>query len=164
VSLGIEIVKARPADTDKASAIMNEVAGWLAARGETLWFPEELTPERLLPSIEAEELHLVLMDGEPAGTVIFQLSDRIYWPDMPEGDAAYIHKVILKRSSAGSGISRQIIQWARDKAKDLGMKYLRLDTEAARPKLCALYESAGFTRHSERQVGRHYVVRYEMRL
>jgi hypothetical protein len=44
------------------------------------------------------------------------------------------------------------------------MKFLRLDTEASRAKLCALYESEGFTRHSERQVGRHYVVRYEMRV
>jgi GNAT superfamily N-acetyltransferase len=164
MSSEIEIVKALPVDADKASAIMNEAAGWLAGRGETLWFAEELTPERLMPSIHAGELYLVVMDGEPAGTVIFQLSDKIFWPDMPEGDSAYIHKVILKRSAAGRGIGRRIIEWARKKAKDLGMKFLRLDTEAARPKLCALYESAGFARHSERQVGRHYVVRYEMSL
>jgi len=160
----IEMVKAMPADVHRASAIMNEAAGWLSGMGETLWFPEELTPERLMPSIEVGELHLILMNGKAVGTVIFQLSDRLYWPDMPEGDAAYIHKIILMRSLAGRGISRHIIEWARNKAKGLGMSYLRLDTEAARPKLCALYESAGFARHSERQVGRHYVVRYEMRL
>jgi GNAT superfamily N-acetyltransferase len=83
---------------------------------------------------------------------------------MPEGDAAYIHKITLKRSAAGRGLGRQIIDWAREKARKEGMKYLRLDTEARRAKLCELYESAGFTRHSERQVGRHYVARYEMRI
>jgi GNAT superfamily N-acetyltransferase len=164
VNPDITVVKAGPADAETASAIMNEAADWLAGRGETLWFPEELTPERLMAPIEAGELHLVQIQGEPMGTVIFQLSDKLYWPDMPEGDSAYIHKIILKRSAAGKGVSRQIIEWAKNKAHDMGMKYLRLDTEAARAKLCSLYESAGFTSHSERQVGRHYVVRYEMRV
>jgi GNAT superfamily N-acetyltransferase len=65
---------------------------------------------------------------------------------------------------AGGGLGAQIIAWAKEKARSMGMAYLRLDTEAARTKLCALYESAGFTRHSFRQVGRHYVIRYEMRV
>ena len=126
--------------------------------------PGELTPEKLMGPIHAGELYLVMMQGSPVGTVIFQLHDKTFWPDMPEGDAAYIHKVILRRSAAGQGLGAQIIAWAKEKARSIGMAYLRLDTEAARTKLCALYESAGFTRHSFRQVGRHYVIRYEMRV
>jgi GNAT superfamily N-acetyltransferase len=161
---GIEIIQAGLNDAGLASSLMTEAAEWLSGKGETLWFPEELTPEKLLSAISAGELYLVMLQGKPVGTVLFQLSDRLFWPDMPEGDAAYVHKIILKRSVAGRGLGRQIIEWARDKARGMGMKYLRLDTEAAREKLCALYESAGFTRHSERQVGRHYVVRFEMKL
>jgi ribosomal protein S18 acetylase RimI-like enzyme len=160
--MDIEIVQAMPADAGLASSIMLEVAEWLKEQGQTLWFPEELTPEKLMGPIDAGELYLVMMQSRPVGTVIFQLHDKTYWPDMPEGDAAYIHKIIVRRSVAGQGLGAQIIAWAKEKAHSAGMAYLRLDTEAARAKLCALYESAGFIRHSFRQVGRHYVVRYEM--
>jgi GNAT superfamily N-acetyltransferase len=160
----IEIIQARPADAGLASSIMLEVAEWLKEQGQTLWFPDELTPEKLMGTINAGELYLVMMRNRLVGTVIFQLYDKTYWPDMPEGDAAYIHKIILRRSAAGQGLGDQIIAWAKEKARREGMAYLRLDTEAAREKLCALYESAGFTRHSFRQVGRHYVIRYEMRV
>jgi GNAT superfamily N-acetyltransferase len=160
----VEVVRAGPADAGLASSIMNEAATWLTELGNTLWFPEELSPEKLKPSIDAGELYLVKMRGVAVGTVIFQLSDRLYWPDMPEGDAAYMHKLTLRRSAAGKDIGRKVIAWAMDMARQAGMKYLRLDTEAARKRLCAFYESAGFIRHSERQVGRHYVVRYEMRV
>ena len=162
--MDIEIVRAGPEDAGTASSIMCEAALRLKEQGQTLWFPEELTVERLMPFIKAGELYLVKVTGEAAGTAIFQLHDRLYWPDMPEGDAAYIHKITLKSSAAGRGLGRRIIAWAKEKAHKEGMKFLRLDTEAGRAKLCALYESAGFTRHSERQVGRHYVVRFEMRV
>lgn len=160
----VEIIQAGPADAGLASSIMLEAAKWLKGQGQTLWFPEELTPEKLMGPIESGELYLVIMQSRPVGTVIFQLHDKTFWPDMPEGDAAYIHKVILRRSVAGGGLGAQIIAWAREKARREGLAYLRLDTEAARAKLCALYESAGFTLHSFRQVGRHYVIRYEMRV
>lgn len=160
----IEIIQAREQDAATASSIMREAALWLEDSGRTLWFPEELSPESLKASIDAGELHLLVVDGQAAGTVIFQLEDRLFWPDMEGGDAAYIHKVVLRRSAAGKGLSGRIIQWAKEKAKAQGLAFLRLDTEAEREKLCSLYESAGFYRHSYRQVGRHYVVRYEMKL
>jgi len=160
----IEIIQAKKPDAGTASDIMCEAASWLENTGRKLWFPEELSPEKLSAAVAAGELHLVMKDGEAVGTVIFQLQDRLFWPDMEEGDAAYIHKVILKRSVAGTGLAMKVIEWAKEKAKAQGLAYLRLDTEAGREKLCSLYESAGFSRHSYRQVGRHYVVRYEMKL
>lgn len=160
----IEIVRASQEDTQIASSLMNDAAAWLKERGQELWFSEELAPERLKDAVDAGELHLVHMDGKPVGTVIFQLHDRIFWPDMPEGDAAYIHKLTMNREVAGRGLGIHVIAWARDRTRQMGLTYLRLDTEASRRRLCAYYEHAGFDRHSERQVGRHYVVRYEMRV
>jgi hypothetical protein len=78
----IEVVRAGPADAGVASSIMNEAATWLTELGNTLWFPEELSPEKLKDSIDAGELFLVKTKGVAVGTVIFQLSDRLYWPDM----------------------------------------------------------------------------------
>ena len=160
----IEVIRADRGDAGTASTLMLDAASWLRKRGQELWFPEELGPETLEGTIDAGELHLVVMQGRPVGTVIFQLHDRLFWPDMPEGDAAYIHKLTMIRDVAGKGIGLKVLAWARDRARRMGLTYLRLDTEAARKNLCDYYESAGFTRHSERQVGRHYVARFEMRV
>jgi hypothetical protein len=53
------------------------------------------------------------------------------------------------------------MQWAASRAKALGKRYLRLDTDASRPKLRQLYERFGFEFHSFRQVGPYYVARYQ---
>jgi hypothetical protein len=41
---------------------------------------------------------------------------------------------------------------------------LRLDCEASRPRLRAVYEGFGFRHHSDRQVGPYFVSRYEYAL
>lgn len=43
----------------------------------------------------------------------------------------------------------------------LGLRYLRLDCEASRARLRALYERIGFRFHSNKLVGPYFVARYE---
>jgi ribosomal protein S18 acetylase RimI-like enzyme len=57
-------------------------------------------------------------------------------------------------------VSTALIQWAVSHARSLGRSYLRLDTDASRPKLRELYERFGFQFHSFREVGPYYVARY----
>ena len=45
-----------------------------------------------------------------------------------------------------------------------GRHFLRLDCEASRPRLRAVYERSGFQHHSDRQVGPSYVSRYQLPL
>jgi hypothetical protein len=53
------------------------------------------------------------------------------------------------------------MEWAVSRAGTMGKRYLRLDTDASRPKLRRLYEGFGFEFHSFRQVGAYYVARYQ---
>jgi GNAT superfamily N-acetyltransferase len=160
----IEIVCARACDTEDASSVMVDAALRLIDRGQRLWIPEDLAPEQIQPFIEAGQLYLIKKAGSTIGTMIFQLSDDVYWPDMTAEDSAYIHKLVLTQDVSGYGIGRKVIAWARDKALLCGRKYLRLDCEAHRVRLCAYYESVGFSLHSYRQVGRQFLARYEMKI
>jgi hypothetical protein len=67
----------------------------------------------------------------------------------------------VKRAYSGGITSNYLLQWAVEKSKSQGLRYLRLDCDAARPKLCSVYENFGFQRHSTRQVGPFYVIRFE---
>lgn len=160
----IEIVCARACDAEDAMSVMVDAALRLIDRGQRLWMPEDFTPEQIEPFIQAEQLYLIKKAGITIGTIIFQLSDDVYWPEMTAVDSAYIHKFVLKQDVCGYGIGRKVIAWAREKALLCGRTYLRLDCEAHRARLCAYYEEAGFILHSYRQVGRQYLARYEMKI
>ena len=69
---------------------------------------------------------------------------------------------IVRRAFKGHGVSRALLEWAKGHARAQGRSRLRLDCDADRPKLRALYESCGFRLHSYRQVGPYYVSRYEI--
>jgi hypothetical protein len=57
-----------------------------------------------------------------------------------------------------------MLMWAKARAMTLGRTYLRLDTEASRVRLRAVYERFGFRYHSDWRYGPYLVARYEIEL
>jgi len=91
----------------------------------------------------------------------FQLDDPVFWPDVSPQEAAYIHRLAVRRTYAGAGLSTALLRWAAKRARALGLRYLRLDCVGSRPRLRAVYERFGFEHYSDRQVGPYFVSRYE---
>jgi GNAT superfamily N-acetyltransferase len=78
-----------------------------------------------------------------------------------QNDSAFIHRLAVRRRFAGGEISSALLLWAIARTHTLGRRYLRLDCEASRARLRALYERIGFRFHSNKQVGPYFVARYE---
>lgn len=160
----IQIRQATSTDVPAVVAILNEAAQWLEQQGMPLWRTGELEPERIAAEVGAGLFFLVECAGEAAGTVKFQLEDPVMWPDAEPGSAAYIHRLAVRRAYAGRGLAEAVMQWAVDRTRELGLPCLRLDTEASRTRLRAVYERFGFRYHSEMQSGPYLVARYEYSL
>ena len=158
------IRQAQPQDSETVFQILTEAAQWLVGRGIPLWREDEIALPTISSDVAAGHVYLAEQDGVAVGTVRFDLTDTDFWPDMPAGDAAYLHRLAVRRSVAGSDVSTHLLRWAALYALSLGKCYLRLDCEASRPKLKSLYESHGFLHHSDRQVGPYFVSRYEMEI
>jgi GNAT superfamily N-acetyltransferase len=157
----VKIRRATPQDTAEVSAILKEAARWLEESGMPLWREGELGPANIVADV-AEGLFFVAERlGNVAGVVRFQLEDAIFWPDVPQGEAAYIHRLAVRRRYAGTGVSTALLRWAVERTQGLGRRYLRLDCVASRPRLRAVYESFGFQHRDDRQVGPYFVSRYE---
>ena len=153
--------------TDDARAIeamLLEAAAWVDALGVVMWEEGELDFARILRDVDAGQFFLAEADGVVAGAIRFQEVDQQFWPDIPHDDSAFVHRLVVRRAFKGSGISTALLTWAAARARGLGKRYLRLDCDADRTKLRALYERAGFQFHSYRQVGSYYVARYERAL
>jgi GNAT superfamily N-acetyltransferase len=161
------IVDVRPARVEDAAAvasILAEVDAWVGSFGTAMWELNEVDAARVAAEV-AQGLFAVAWRGrEAAGTVKFQLEDQEFWPDRPADNAAYIHRLAVRRPYAGQGVSGALMRWAADRARQLGRDVLRLDCDADRTSLRRVYERFGFRYHDDRQVGPYLVARYELLL
>jgi GNAT superfamily N-acetyltransferase len=156
----ITVRQAQAPEAAVVHGMLQEAAQWVDALGVVMWDESELDPDRVDREVAAGQFFIAEVDGEPAGAVRFQLEDRLFWPDLEGSDSAFIHRLVVRRRYKGLGVSTALIQWAVSHARSLGRSYLRLDTDASRPKLRELYERFGFQFHSFREVGPYYVARY----
>jgi GNAT superfamily N-acetyltransferase len=67
----------------------------------------------------------------------------MYWGERPP-DAAYVHKLAVRRACAGQGIGRAIVEWADRTAAKAGRQFLRLDCLGDNPGIRRYYEGLGF--------------------
>jgi GNAT superfamily N-acetyltransferase len=160
----------RPAGSDDAAVIreiLEDASRFADARtpGIVMWEDGELDPEHIVSEIRSGLFFVAEADGEAAGVIRFQLDDELFWPDLVDpAESAFIHRLAVRRKYAGHGVSTALLQWAVDRARTLGKRYLRLDCDDERVRLKAVYERFGFRLHSHRQVGPYYVARFEYQL
>jgi len=159
--MSIVVRQANAHDVEAVSSILVEAASWLEQQGIPLWRADELAPQHIQQEVWEGLFVLAESGGEAAGTLRYQLRDPLFWPDIPDDDSAFLHRVAVRRRYAGGLVSTALVEWAVNRTRAIGRKYVRLDTDASRPKLRAVYERFGFRHHSDRQVGPYYVARYE---
>lgn len=165
----ITIMQAQPGDEVIAADIACEAHEWLVSRGMPLWSQEAIDLALFRERLEAGELYLAKVAGEPVGTMFMQWDDPLCWPDkLGSGDSVYIHRLAVRRSFAGRGIPQACFEFAKVAALQASRKYLRLDTVADRRRLRAVYEQAGFLLHScievHLKIGDYSIARYEIEL
>jgi len=144
--------------------VLTASAARLLERGEPLWLLPSLTPERLLRYYPPESWRVAWSGEQAVGTFALLDADLLFWPEDPPGEARYLHKLGVHPDAQGRGLAHRLLDEAARETREAGCLFLRLDTAAARPKLRALYESAGFRAVDERTVKGFFVVRYERRV
>lgn len=159
--MAVDVRVATPNEARLVADVLTEAATWADVKGAKLWQLDEVDPRRIAGDVERGLFHIAWRDGDAAGTVKFQLDDSEFWPDDPGDHAAYIHRLAVRRRYAGGEISTALMAWAVGRAASLGREFLRLDCDAERLSLRAVYERFGFRHHSDRQVGPYFVARYQ---
>ena len=160
----IKIRQAESADVADVAAILTEAARWVENRGIGMWLADEIAPDAIAKEVDAGLFFLAEHCSQPAGTIKFQLTDQLFWPDLHTSDSVFVHRLAIRRAFAGGAVSTALLAWAAGRAVRLGRRFLRLDCDASRSRLRAVYERFGFRYHSDRRVGPYLVARYELDL
>ncbi|MEJ8675584.1 GNAT family N-acetyltransferase, partial [Chromobacterium amazonense] len=74
----------------------------------------------------------------------------------------FLHRIAVRRKFAGQGVVAAMVRHALDMAAAQGLRYVRLDCDAARPALRAHYLRHGFVHRDDAQAGPWKVSRLEM--
>jgi len=149
---------------DRTIAIMREVAQWCIDTGKETWKLEELTHQKLMNGLTEDNFYLGKMNGDDACCMILQWYDPLFWPDLMEFEAGYIHKLCVKREFAGLRLSENMVESAVKECHKRNVPYLRLDTGLHKKVLCNLYESLGFTKVGETTNYRGEFALYETKI
>jgi GNAT superfamily N-acetyltransferase len=162
-ALPLVIRFAETQESRRVSAVLLEAAEWLRARGEELWDPAQLEAGMIAGDVALGRYLLALSGDLVVGTARLTAEDEPFWPEARDGEALYIHRLAVRRTHAGAGVSAALLEWCLRRATQLGREYLRLDCDAQRARLRRVYEDFGFEYHSDQVVGRYTVARYQKR-
>jgi GNAT superfamily N-acetyltransferase len=143
----VKVRRARAEDAQTAGAILDEASAYLAILGFTEW-PVPFPQDELALGIERGELYVVKLGAETAGTITLLWDDPTFWGERPP-DAAYVHKLAIRRHFAGQGVGAAVVDWADAQAAAAGRRFLRLDCQRDNPGIRAYYERLGFVHRGD---------------
>lgn len=153
---------ARPSDAAAIAAVLREAAQWLADQKKPLWAVSDFSDESVQRDVDGGLYAVAKVDDAVVGVVRFQREDLTFWPDADPGSSAFLHKLAVRRTWAGQGVSAALLAFGREHARSLGLRYLRLDCVADRQPLRTLYEGFGFTLRDSVWKGRREFARYQI--
>lgn len=121
-----------------------------------LWNEDSIKWHSLSKDYQISDFYIDYQNGVPAGCIAITDYDSKYWPEIPQGKSLYIHKLAVKREYAGKGISKELIDYAKNLSFVKGINSLRLDCNAERRKLRQVYEREGFLYAGNKKLGNNY--------
>ena len=140
---------ARLQDVASVAGVLSAAAADLRKRELALWSVGEVSESAVEPHVSSGLYHVGHDEARVVGVFRLQTSDPAFWPEIPEGNSAYLHKLAVLPECRGQGFACMLLRHAVELTQTEGLGFLRLDCMGGRPKLRAVYESFGFRHHSQ---------------
>jgi GNAT superfamily N-acetyltransferase len=142
---GYLIRQADDADVSRVAELWTAAARDLAARGYDQWqYPVRVAS--IQKAVDAGTCWVIDDKRGLAATVTLdEDADPALWrPEDQPGDALYVHRLVVRTDLRGQDLGSAILDWAGDRAADLGKGWLRLDAWTTNPDLHRYYLNQNF--------------------
>ena len=136
------IQKSTGEDLDIIFGLYREAVSYQEKNGYSRW-PEF---ERALIEGEVRDgRHYKILDGDAVACVFSVVyNDPIIWKEKDEQPSVYLHRIATNPDYKGRGMMNLIKDWAHENARQLGRKYIRMDTWRDNEQLKNYYINCGF--------------------
>ncbi|WP_308733455.1 GNAT family N-acetyltransferase [Escherichia coli] len=130
-------------DIDEVVRLMHDAAAWMSAKGTPAWDVARIDRTFAETFVLRSELLVASCSDGIVGCCTLSAEDPEFWPDALKGEAAYLHKLAVRRTHAGRGVSSALIEACRHAARTQGCAKLRLDCHPNRH-CCKVSDEAAF--------------------
>lgn len=153
------ILKAQPGNWNAVFEILSACADWLSGQGMSHW-QGWYTKERVQQKVQESDVYLIYEDNTPVGTISLSTnppsyytdSDRNFWSDT-NAPAMYVSGLAVLPSKHGKGLATSLLNFAEEKAREKGIRYIRFDTVSHHKELTVFYLKRGY-RITGKRMGR----------
>lgn len=87
----------------------------------------------------------IVIDKEIACVFSICFSDKIIWRTKEQGDALYLHRIVVNPKFKGQQQFKHILEWAKSLAATKQLKYVRMDTWGDNQNILNYYQKFGFS-------------------
>ena len=140
----ITIKQASEADLPILESILLDTVNWLNEMDQPLWGIEDVKWSVLSKKHQIGDFYIAYADDVPSGCMAIIDYDPFFWPDVKKGESLIMHKLAVTKAARKTGVSNALVDFFKEQGKKHGIKVIRLDTHAWRPKTRAFYERHGF--------------------
>ena len=158
----MQILQAHPQEASLVADVLSFAATSLVEKGNALWTAAEVSEAAVCEHVRSGMYYAAFADEGPVAVFRFQLEDRLFWPEVPDGLSAFIYKIAVYPQKQGRDISRGLLRHACKRTRQHGVHFLRLDCIGGRPMLRAVYERFGFRLPSVKTLGDRVFDRFEL--
>lgn len=142
--MDLKVSKASQGDVKDMVAILSDGVVYKQAHHDNSWGDQPYDEAEVKGLLDSGSAYVARLGDQIVGTFLLQWTDDVSW-DSDSDDGGYVHQFAVRSGFHGQDIGKQILDWAGEEAKRRGKKFLRLDCHEDNQKLCAYYESQGFT-------------------
>ncbi|MES3016631.1 MAG: GNAT family N-acetyltransferase [Bacteroidota bacterium] len=141
--MDLEVKRAIPGDLPEIYRLFEEAISFQKEKNYIGW--TNYDKEFVKAEINNEQLFKIV-NGD-AIVCIFSVcySDALIWREKDQGNAIYLHRVIVDRKFKGEKIFKRVMEWATKHARELKRPYIRIDTWADNNKIISYYKDYHFS-------------------
>lgn len=129
---------------DQAYQLILEASEWLKERGMSQWEKPPVSKAEFRAASDRNEVYVLAQGTDVVGTVTLTKDKDYYW-GAAEGDAIYLHRLVVSRKYKGLRIGEQLLRWAEEFTVANDLRLLRLDCRNSNPAIKEYYSKNGFT-------------------
>ncbi|MDF2905253.1 MAG: hypothetical protein K0R34_574 [Herbinix sp.] len=125
--------------------ILLDAVSWMSESGfQNQWNESNVKWSNLSKSYKISNFYIAYQYGLPTACMAITDYDPTYWPSIPKGESLFLHKLAVKRIHAGCGFTKELIEHAKNLARNSLINTIRLNCNQHRTKLREVYENEGF--------------------
>jgi len=131
-----------PEDLDFIFGLFDRSIAYQEAKGYPVW--KNYDKNALVRDVEVRNQYKIIVDAQIGIVFSVRYGDKVIWREMDQGNAIYLHRIVVNPALKGQRLFERILSWAKKQASQKGLRYIRMDTWANNPTLISYYKGYGF--------------------